>query len=146
MSNLKLCKTSMKFEIDLHSPEDIHLENANRKTCGSMIYLSGRTRLVILLAVRNFAIFASKPGTIHRKLTKRVLQCRCRTLNFCFIYQPSSLVNIYGVFDSDWAGDIPDRKTLSGLFFMMCGSSVSCRLFQQKVVTFLSAKVEYVSF
>ena len=47
--------------------------------------------------------------------------------------------------DSDWAADHTQRKSITGFFFMMAGSSISWCCHAQKTVALSSTEAEYMA-
>ena len=51
----------------------------------------------------------------------------------------------FGYSDSDWAGDVGDRRSTSGYIFMLSGAGISWRSRKQTSVALSSAEAEYVA-
>ncbi|OIT08802.1 hypothetical protein A4A49_63987, partial [Nicotiana attenuata] len=58
-----------------------------------------------------------KPSKHHLGAAKRILRCVAGTMDFGLWYSRCSSFNLYGFSDSDWAGSLDDRKSVSGNFF-----------------------------
>lgn len=54
-------------------------------------------------------------------------------------------INVIGYVDSDYAGCIDTRRSLTGYVFTMQGGCVSWKLNLQKVVALSSTKAEYMA-
>ena len=91
------------------------------------MYLSISTRPDISYAVDNLAKFSSKPTNIYRMALKHVLRYLKGTMNYGISYKREESNNCVGFSDTDWAGDINDRKSTSGYLFQMSGGAVSWR-------------------
>ena len=52
---------------------------------------------------------------------------------------------IHGYSDSDWAGDLNDRKSMSGYIFMLSGAGISWRSKKQTSVALSTAEAEYIA-
>ena len=88
--------------------------------------------------------FASHPGSAHVSALKHLLRYiqGTRQLGITFIRNGGSLV---GYTDSDWAKDIPTRKSVSGNIFMLAGGPVSWSSKAQTCVAQSSTEAEYVA-
>ena len=53
--------------------------------------------------------------------------------------------DLIGYSDSDWAGDLDDRKSVSGYMFKLCGAPISWRSKNQTSVALSTAEAEYVA-
>ena len=60
-------------------------------------------------------------------------------------YNGLSKGDIFGYSDSDWAGDVSDRKSTSSYVFMMAGSAISWCSKKQTVVATSSCEAEYIA-
>ena len=50
-----------------------------------------------------------------------------------------------GFSDSDWAGDLDNRKSTSGYIFQVGGTAVSCKCRKQSCVALSTAEAEYIA-
>ncbi|ORU94050.1 MAG: hypothetical protein A6F71_09130 [Cycloclasticus sp. symbiont of Poecilosclerida sp. M] len=95
---------------------------------GSLLYLSTGTRPDITFAVSNVAKFCSDPTKRHWIGVKRILRYLKGTSDLGLLYnEGGDLQECFGYSDSDWAGDLDDRKSTSGYIFMLCGAGISWR-------------------
>ena len=92
-------------------------ENLYQSAVGSLQYLSTMTRPNITFAVLNVAKYCSKPTKEHWTAVKRIVRYLKGTLNFGLLYKNSNSSSCEGFSDSDWAGDVNDRKSTSGYIF-----------------------------
>ncbi len=107
---------------------------------GSLMYLSVSTRPDISFAVSSLARFSSKPTTEHWTALKRLLQYLKGTLTQGILYTKDGSSSIIGYTDSDWAGDVNDRKSTSGYMFLLSGGPISRRSQNKSVLHFLLLK------
>ena len=84
---------------------------------GSLMYLSVSTRPDISFAISSLARFSSKPTTEHWTALKRLLRYLKETLTRGILYNKDGSSTIVGYTDADWAGDVNDRKSTSGMCF-----------------------------
>ncbi|KAL5820270.1 hypothetical protein ACOSQ3_022152 [Xanthoceras sorbifolium] len=80
---------------------------------GSLRYLTC-TRPDILYAVGLVSRYMENPTTTHFKVAKRILRYIKGTIDFGLFYSVSNDYKLVGYSDSDWGGDINDRKSTSG--------------------------------
>ena len=129
---------------------------------GALMYAAIGTRPDIAFAVGALSRFLSNPGRCHWNEAKRVLSYLKGTSNYAIKYRSNGSsagevvgylhgvgiqpidVSIEGFCDSDWAGCIDTRRSMSGFVWMMNGGAVSwSRL--QTIVALSSTEAEYVS-
>ena len=110
---------------------------------GSLLYLSGWTRLDIAFSVSNVARFCSSPTKEHWTAVKRIF----RYLKGTSDYGPNTDNDgtMIGYSDADWAGDMNDCKSTSGYLFMMSGAAVSWKSRKQTCVALSTAEAEYIA-
>ncbi|XP_050888292.1 uncharacterized mitochondrial protein AtMg00810-like [Lathyrus oleraceus] len=85
---------------------------------GSLCYLTS-TRPNVLYVVGVVSRYMEAPTTTHFKATKRILRYIKGTINFGLHYYSSNNYEIIGYSDSDWSGDLDDRKSTIGFVFFM---------------------------
>lgn len=112
---------------------------------GSLLYLSTRTRPDITYAVSNVARFCGAPSKQHWTAVKRILRYLKGTQGLGLLYTKDGPQECIGYSDSDWAGDIGDRKSTSGYMFQMSGAAVTWRSKKQTCVALSTAEAEYIA-
>jgi hypothetical protein len=86
---------------------------------GSLRYLTC-TRPDILYAVGLVCQYMEEPRSTHWKTIKQILHYIRNTLSLGLFYSSSTNnFAIFGYSDSDWGGDMDDRKSTSGFTFYM---------------------------
>ncbi|CAL2228255.1 unnamed protein product [Prunus armeniaca] len=118
---LKLCKDKGGKEVD---------STFYKQIIGSLMYLT-YTRPDIMYAVSLVSRYMEKPTEMHLNAAKRILR-----------EDGSGFV---GYTDSDYAGDIDDRKSTSGHTFLLNSGAVSWSSKKQQIVTLSSTEAEYVA-
>jgi hypothetical protein len=110
----------------------------------SLMYAMMGTRPDIAYAVSALSRFASRPGSAHVTALKHLLRYiqGTRQLGITFTRNGGSLI---GYTDSDWAKDVPTRKSVSGSVFMLAGGPVSWSSKAQTCVAQSSTEAEYVA-
>ena len=135
-SSIKLVKAS---------EEDVLFDKHKYQSAvGSLLYLSVATRPDITYAVSNVAKFSASPTTRHWTAVKRIMRYLKGTTNLGLVYTPQNN-NCVGFSDSDWGGDLDDRKSTSGYVFQIGGGAVSWRSKKQTSVALSTAEAEYVA-
>ena len=114
---------------------------------GSLLYLSIWTRPDIAYAVSSVAKYSGKPTQTHYTAVKRIFRYLRGTVDFglCFPRTDNPHVDLVGYSDSDWAGDVGDRRSTSGYLFKIGDCAVSWRSRKQSVVALSSAEAEYIA-
>jgi hypothetical protein len=77
-------------------------------------------------------------------MEKRILRYVARTLNFGLWYTKSDSNQLSGYTDSDFAGNLDDRKNTSGHVFQLGTNLISWTSKKQPIVSISSAEAEYV--
>ena len=116
-----------------------------REVIGSLMYLMIATRPDICYAVGKLSKFCEDPQQKHWIAAKRVLRYVNGTKSMGLCYNGSKHTTVYGYSDSDWAGDINDRKSTSGYAFLMAGSAVSWSSKKQSIIATSTCEAEYVA-
>ena len=65
------------------------------------------------------------------------------TLHYGVFYSSSTTVSLSGYIDSDWAGDISDRRSTKGYVFQLGSGSISWSSKKVKTLSLSSCEAEY---
>ena len=78
---------------------------------------------------------------------KWILRYLKGTSHFRLLFDKNSVkeIGVMGFVDSDFAGDLDKRCSISGYVFLLCGSSVSWRASLQSITALSTTEAEYVS-
>ena len=120
MMNCNLVNTPMECGLKL-SKEDGERKidpTKFRSLIGSLRYLTC-TRLDIQFSVGLVSRFMENPSEEHMKVAKRILRYLKGTLDYGIFYTSSKEACLKGYCDSDYAGDIDDRKSTAGFIIFM---------------------------
>ncbi len=109
------------------------------------MYLSTGTRPDIAYAVGSVAKYTSNPTQRHWIAVKRILRYLKGTAEFGLQYLASNTEDLHGYSDSDWGGDLDDRKSTSGYLFKFGGAPISWRSKKQSTVALSTAEAEYIA-
>ena len=111
--NLKLSSDDGTIQVDA---------TLYRQLVGSLIYLT-TTRPDLAYSVSVLSEFMSRPLDSHWNAAKCVLRYLSGTYNYGILYTDISDVTLAGYSDSDWAGNLDDRRSITGYAFSI-GSMV----------------------
>ena len=126
--------------------EDTFVDQAQYQSAvGSLLYLSAATRPDITYAVGNVAKFCAKPTKQHWMAVKRIFRYLKGTQKYGLLFKTSTDKDCVGFSDTDWGGDLDDRKSTSGYVFQIGGTAVSWRSKKQACVALSTAEVEYIA-
>lgn len=95
-----------------------------KQIIGSLMYLNA-TRPDVMFAVSLISIFLENPTSKHLVAVKRVLMYLRGTTEEGILYRKGRKQGLLGFCDSDYAGDLNDRKSSSGYVFMLNHGAVS---------------------
>lgn len=118
-----------------------------RQIVGCLRYIC-HTRPEISFSVGVISRFMSNPKQSHLLAAKRVMRYLRGTLDhgILFPHQGSrSKLKLLSYSDSDWCGDIMDRKSTMGYIFLLAGAPVSWCSRKQSVVALSTCEAEYIS-
>ncbi|GKV20688.1 hypothetical protein SLEP1_g30775 [Rubroshorea leprosula] len=87
--------------------------------------------------------YMEHPKELH--LHKRILSHLRGTIDFGLFYKKGDQIDHAGFTDSDFAGDLDNKKSTSGFVFMLGSGVVSWSSKKQSIVTLSTTKVEYVA-
>ncbi|XP_050920124.1 uncharacterized mitochondrial protein AtMg00810-like [Lathyrus oleraceus] len=109
----------------------------------SLHYLTS-TRPNILYVVGVLSRYMEAPTTNHFKVAKRILRYMKGTTNFGLHYYSSNNYEIIGYNDSDWSGDLDDRKRNIGFVFFIGDIVFTWMSKKQPIITLSTCEAEHV--
>ena len=115
-----------------------------RSMIGSLLYLCA-SRPDIVLSVGVCARYQAAPKESHLMAVKRIFRYLVHTPCFGLWYPKDGTMSLCGYTDSDWAGDIDDRKSTSGTCQFLGRSLVSWSSKKQNCISLSTAEAEYVA-
>lgn len=119
-------------------------ETYYKQIIGSLMYVTA-SRPDLMFVVSLLSRFMARPTALHFQVAKRVLRCLKGTAGFGIFYKKQSSEEFIAYTDSDYAGDLEDRKSTSGYLFLLGGSAVSWASKKQPIVTLSTTEAEYVA-
>ncbi|KAH9697084.1 hypothetical protein KPL71_023464 [Citrus sinensis] len=111
---------------------------------GSLRYLTCM-RPDILYVVGLVSRYMENPKTTHFKAAKRILRYIKGTINFGLLYSFSNDYKLVGYSDSDWGGDVDDRKSTTRFVFFMGDTAFTWMSKKQPIVTLSTCEAVYVA-
>jgi hypothetical protein len=93
------------------------------------------SRPYIMFEVSFISKFMASPTEMHLQAAKRILRYLKGTINYGIFYKKNENKQLIAYTDSDYAGDIVDKKSTSGYVFMLSGGVVSWSSKKQPIVT-----------
>jgi len=115
-----------------------------KQLVGSLMYLT-TTRPDMMFITCLISRYMAKPMDIHLQAAKRALRYLKGTINYGIYYKTAGDGKLLGFTDSDYVGDIKDRKSASGYVFLMNSSVVSWCSKKPAIVTLSTTKAEFVA-
>ncbi|MCO5557722.1 hypothetical protein L7F22_011293 [Adiantum nelumboides] len=111
---------------------------------GDLMYAMIATRPDIAFAVGVVSRYMSNPGKKHWEAVKGILRYFKATKHMCICYGSQEL-SVMGYRDSDYAGDLDNKRSTLRYVFTMAGGTVSWRFKLQTCVTQSTTEAEYVA-
>jgi Reverse transcriptase (RNA-dependent DNA polymerase) len=115
-----------------------------RSLVGSLRYLTC-TRPDIAYSVGIVSRFMEEPNHSHLKAIKRILRYIRGTESLGLFYSETNEYKLVGYSDSDWCGDVDDRKSTLGYVFYMGDTTSTWLSKKQPIVTLSTCEEEYVA-
>nr|XP_034931745.1 uncharacterized protein LOC118062152 [Populus alba] len=110
----------------------------------SLMYLTS-TRPDIIYAVSLISRYMECPAEAHLLAAKRIFRYLKGTADYGILYKRDSNSTMIGFLDSDYAGSLDDRKSTSGLVFMLNFGAVSWSSKKQQIVALSTTEAEFVA-
>lgn len=119
-------------------------ETYYKQLVGSLMYLTA-TRPDMMFITCLLSRYMAKPMEIHLQAAKRALRYLKGTVNYGIHYKKGINSELLAFTDSDYAGDLDDRKSTSGYVFLMSSGAVSWCSKKQPIVTLSTTEAEFVA-
>ncbi|KAM3287989.1 hypothetical protein P3S67_021419 [Capsicum chacoense] len=85
------------------------------------------------------------PSKLHLGAAMRILRYIAGTSDYEIWYSKVTIFNLTDFTDSDYAGNIDDRKSTSNLLFNLGSGAISWSSKKQEVVALSTAEAEYIA-
>ena len=115
---------------------------------GALNYLVQSCRPDISHAVNSICRYANNPGPTHYTAAKRILRYLSGTSSLGLTLAPGCNghgMNVVGWSDSDWGGDLADRKSTTGYVVKIGNNTVSWATKKQQTVALSTGEAEYMA-
>jgi hypothetical protein len=142
MTECKSVGTPMEVNLKLSAEDASPLvdERLYRKLVGSLIFLCN-TRPDISYSVGVLSRFSNKPRENHWNAGMRILRYLKGTQGYGINYSTGK--TLIGFCDSDWAGDVDSRRSVTGYCFTLGSGCISWISKKQPTVALSSIEAEY---
>lgn len=152
MSNAKSVRTPLASHFRLtkeQTPKTEEERNFMAKVpyasaIGSLMYAMVCTRPDIAHAVGAVSRFMTNPGKQHWEAVKWILRYLRGTSDRCLCFRKGEL-RLQGFVDSDFAGEVDNRRSTTGYIFTVGTTAVSWVSQLQKIVALSTTEAEYVA-
>lgn len=115
-----------------------------KQIIGNLMYLTA-TRPAIMYSISLTNRYMKNLTEMHLLTAKRILRYLQGTKDFGLFYKKGEKMELVGFTDSDYAGDQDDRKSTSGLVFMLGIGVVSWSSKKQQIVTSSTIEAEFIA-
>jgi hypothetical protein len=117
-----------------------------KQIVGSLMYMLA-TRPDLAYSVCLVARFMERPTKVHVAAVKRIMRYLKGSIGYGILYkkQYNEEMQMCGWTDSDYAGDLDDRKRTSGYVFKLGSGAISWSSKKQPIVTLSTTKAEFVA-
>jgi len=114
---------------------------------GSLMYAMVYTRPDLLHAVSVVSRYMHNPGKDNWEAVKWILHYVKGTVNkgLVFDINKATAYDVTGFIDSDYAGDLDRRRSISGYIFTMCADAISWKASLQFIAALFIIDAEYVA-
>lgn len=149
--NMQDCKPiSTPLEVNTEynftcTDSDPKLQKLCRQIIGSLMYAFQGSRPDLCESVSLLSRFQDKANNNLLKVLKRVLRYVKGSINLTLVFKIDNINLLYGFVDSDWGGDIKDRKSTTGYVFKLFNCTISWISKKQQCVSILSTESEYIA-
>lgn len=103
------------------------------------------TRPDLMHAVSLVSRYMSTPTELYMRAVKRIMRYLRGTVEFGVFYEKGGDEELVGYTDSNYAGDLNDRKCTSGYVFMLGSGAVAWSSKKQPIVTLSTTEAEFVA-
>ncbi|XP_062557506.1 uncharacterized protein LOC134222364 [Armigeres subalbatus] len=145
MEQCKPVSTPMEAGLQLRKREtNEKLDKPYRELIGCLTYLMVTSRPDLSASVNYFSQFQSNPNEDHWVHAKRILRYLQGTANHELVYERLTVSDhqVIGFADANWATDVNDRRSVSGIQFKLYGATVSWSTRKQSTVSLSSTEAE----
>lgn len=144
LSEAKGCNTPADVNVQLcKNLNEVPNNFPYREAVGALLFLSSVSRPDISYAVNLVSRYVNNPDTSHVNALKRIIRYLINTKDMSIVYD--SNIELTGYSDSDFAGDLDNRKSNTGYIFLMNGGPVTWASKKQNTVALSTTESEYMA-
>lgn len=135
-------KDTPETEIEVEQMSKVPYANA----VGSLMYAMVCTRPDISHAVSVVSRYMSNPGKRHWEAVKWIMRYLRGSTDVSLIYDGNQASeSVVGYVDSDYAGDLDKRRSMTGYVFTISGCTVSWKATLQSTIALSTTEAEYMA-
>jgi hypothetical protein len=113
-----------------------------RHIMGSLIYMT-ITRLDLSYVVRVVSQFMQTPQKPHLDAVRCILRYIKHILQYGIFYEAKSQLQVHRYMDVDWAGNVSNRRSISGFMFLLGSGVISWSSKKQPTIALSNTKAKY---
>lgn len=110
----------------------------------SLMYLTS-TRPDMMFVVGLISRYMENPTQMHLSVAKRAVRYLKGIVDFGIFYRKEGNHQLMAYSDSDYAGDLDDRKSTSGYVFLLSSGAISWSSKKQPVVSLSTTEAEFIT-
>ena len=115
-----------------------------KQVVGSLMYLTV-TRPDLMFGVSLLSRYMATPKASHWAATKRIMRYVKGTIEYGILYQKEGKTEITDYSESNYVGDLDDRRSTSGAVFMIRSGAISWASKNQSVVSLSTTEAKYIA-
>ncbi|WVZ04925.1 hypothetical protein V8G54_018271 [Vigna mungo] len=139
------CDYHTKLSTNSGQPLNDAASSSYRRLIGRLLYLTN-TRPDISFAVQQLSQFLSNPSTDRQQAASRILRYLKGSPGKGIFFPSNNIIQLKGFNNSDWAGCIDTRRSITGYSIYLGSSLISWKSKKQATVSKSSSEVEYRAF
>ncbi|KAL0420696.1 UNVERIFIED_CONTAM: Retrovirus-related Pol polyprotein from transposon TNT 1-94 [Sesamum latifolium] len=140
-----LCIIQLFLCVSLKDESGVKMDKTHYKQIvGSLMYLTA-TRPDMMFVVNLISRYMENPIEMYLQVAKRVLRYLKGTIGFGIFYKKEGNDELRVYSDSDYAGDLEDRKSTSGYVFLLSSGAISWSSKKQPVVSLSTTEAEFIA-
>lgn len=145
LRDCKTVDTPMEVKLNVKKGQvGINSHVPYQQLIGSLMYLSVLTRPDISYSISYLSQFNNCHTKEHWEYAKRILKYLKRTKCYGIKYCKEGNSEITGYVDADWASNSIDRRSYTGMCFLLSDGVISWECRKQKCIALSSTEAEYV--
>ncbi|KAG6462003.1 hypothetical protein O3G_MSEX012991 [Manduca sexta] len=125
MADCKVADTPLETKLNINFNNNCEKRIPYQQLIGGLMYLAVLTRRDIAYSVSFLSQFNNCYNLETWAYAKRILKYLKKTKHFGLKYTKCGKSNLEGFVDADWGNNVIDRRSYTGLCFMLAGSVVS---------------------